>query len=221
MMKYNAPRPTDDLGINDNRIPLPVGSEIISANGIRYKIKEDSVTFGSNSLIYKVSRESSLRNFVLKEFYPFSKKFSFVRKGAMIYSENKNEVEEYLRLLKENMIRENTIGQLLANRTGRTISALENLNVEKIIVHGKTFDAKGSYFIVLEEVTGDENNRGWFLKDLLEECAKPAQNDTTLRTGGLPSSHVLVCIMEEFLKALRDVHNAGYVHGDINDANFF
>ena len=221
MMKYNAPCPMSRKEMTvDNRIPLPAGSEIISASGIHYKIKEDTVSFGGSALIYRASREGSLRNFILKEFYPHSKKFNFVREGVVIRSANETDAEEYFRLLKENMIRENTIGQLLANKTGRTISALENLNVEKIIVNGESYDATGSYFIVLEEVTGAEN-RGWFLKDLLEECAKPVQDNAPLRTGGLPSPEVATCIMEELLKALRDVHKAGYVHGDISDANFF
>lgn len=222
MMEYNAPRPTNNEGIlEDGRTPLPAGSEIISTSGICYKIKKDAVAFGGSALIYRVSREGSLRNFILKEFYPYSKKFNFVREGVIIRSSDGTEADKYFRLLKENMVRENTIGQLLANKTGRTISALENLNVEKIIVNGKSFEAVGSYFIVLEEVTSDENNRGWFLKDLLEECAKPVQDDAPLRTGGLPSPQVATCIIEELLKALRDVHKAGYVHGDINDANFF
>ena len=100
------------------------------------------------------------------------------------------------------------------------MSTWENLEVEKIIIDSRDFDAKGSHFIVLEEATGSEE-RGWFLKDLLRECAKPAQDDAPLRTGGLPAPQVATSIMEELLKALRDIHRAGYIHGDINDANFF
>lgn len=206
----------------DNRTPLPADTVLISAGGIRYKIKNAAVGFGGSALIYRVSREGSLRNFILKECYPFSKQFGFVR------DINKNicpvaldaESEKYFSLVKSNMNRENKIGQLIANQTGRMVAAWENLDVRKAIIDDKEFDAAGSYFIVLEEATGSEN-RGRFIQDLLDECAKPVQDDAPFRTGGLPAPAVAACIMEELLKALRDVHKAGYVHGDINDSNIF
>lgn len=221
MIGYELPRPA---GKNyDDRKPLPAGSEIISTNNICYTVKDTPVGFGGSALIYRVSRAGSLRNFIVKECYPLSKNFRFFREadgGIVRPAQDDIEAKKYFNIVKENMHRENKIGQLIANQTGRAVSAWENLEVAKIIINGQDVDATGSYFIVLEEATGSEE-RGWFLKDLLNECAKPKQDNAPLRTGGLPAPQVVVSIMAELLKALRDVHRAGYIHGDINDANFF
>ena len=209
--------------IIDNRTPLPVGSEIISMHGISFKIKNAPVIRGGSALIYRISREGSLRNFILKECWPYSKNFSFQRDfttgSALPVAENA-EAKKYFDFVKENMRRENEIGELIANQTGRTIAPRENLAVKKIIVDGRELSAKDCYFILFEDVTASDK-RGWFLKDLLKECARPVEENSPMRTGNLPSPAVAAAIIEELLKALRDVHLAGYVHGDINDANIF
>lgn len=218
-MKLDMPRPTGE--IVDNRTPLPVGTEIISASGVSYKIKDTPVSFGGSALIYRAQRKGSLRNFILKECYPRSKEFDFVRDPeSWLVRPADDAAEKFFDLVKTNMRRENQIGQLIANQTGRTVAAWENINAVTFVLDGRAFDASKSFFIVFEEVGGTKYS-GWFLKDLLDECAKSAQNDAPLRRGGLPAPQTAAAVMEELLKALRDIHRAGYVHGDINDANFF
>ena len=219
MMKLEMPRPTGENV--DTRTPLPAGTEIISASGVRYKIKDSAISFGGSALIYRASREGSMRNFILKECYPRTDNFSFIRDAeSQTVRPADAESEKFLDLVKANMRRENKIGQIIANKSGRTVTAWENLNASKLIIDGREFDASESFFIVFEEVGGTETY-GWFLKDLLDECAKPAKDGAPLRRGGLPSPQTAAAVMEELLKALRDIHRAGYIHGDINDANFF
>ena len=211
------------LGTNgDSRVPLPPNTIIKDEFGICYKIKDKEVESGGSALIYRVERTGSLRNFILKECYPRSKDLFFFRdvhKNPVVYAEDEKSKEE-LELIKKNMRRENEIGQLISRKTGRTIAAFENLNVVEIIINGKIFDAKDSCFVVMEQVT-DGENRGWFLKDLLAECKKPVETGAPLRNGGVPAPIVSAEIIEELLKSLRDVHKAGYIHGDINDSNIF
>ncbi len=220
MKNYEVPRPNGDL---DDRTPLPAGSEIISVHGIRFKIKNDAVVRGGSALIYRVSRAGSYRKYILKECYPYTKNLSFKRdltSGSALPVAENAEAEELFDLVKRNMRRENEIGELIANQTGRMIAPGENLDAAKIIVDGRELDAAGCYFILFEDATASDK-RGWFLKDLLEECARPIENDMPLRTGNLPAPPIAAAVMEELLKALRDVHLAGYVHGDINDSNIF
>ena len=216
MSEYKFPRPTSN---EDSRTPLAVGTLIKDKRGTTYTIKNEAVGFGGSAVIYEAAREGSLRNFILKECYPCSRDFNFVRENGIVRGET-SEAEEYLSRVKENMRRESQIGQLIANETGRTLAAWEDLQVEKIISDGKIFGGADSYFIVMEQAT-DGENRGWFLKDLLAECSEPVQDDAPLRNGGNPAPNVAACIIEELLKSLRDIHNAGYIHGDINDANIF
>lgn len=220
MNEYKLPRPIADAGRDgEYREPLPPDTLIIDKRGASYRIKNEPAGFGGSALIYKAERAGSLRNFILKECYPFSKKFFFARDDAAVRADSPD-AQEYLDLVKGNMIRESEIGQRLANDTGRTIATWEALNVDKIIYNGETFDGSESCFILMEQAD-DGQKRGWFLKDLLTEVSKPAQDDAPLRTGGNPSPFVAACIIEELLKSLRDIHKAGYIHGDINDANFF
>lgn len=89
-----------------------------------------------------------------------------------------------------------------------------------IFTLGESFNAGGTSLILMERAEG-EGDRGWFLNELLEECAEPASSGAPLRNGGLPSPLVAASIIEQVLIPLRYVHRAGYVHCDINDGNIF
>lgn len=202
---------------------LPAGTQLIEANGTRYKIQRGIATGGS-AVVYEAEQEGSFRVFVLKECYPNSKEFSFTRrKGVVCPTDSTNlDAENYLRLIKKNIEREDKIGQLIANKTGRTVASWGKLNVKEIILDGQSYNAADSLFIVMERINDDEKLRGIFLVDLLDECAKSPVADSPLRNGGTPSPYVATRILEELLKSLSDIHlKAGYIHGDINDANFF
>lgn len=202
---------------------LPAGTQLIEANGTRYKIQRGIATGGS-AVVYEAEQEGSFRVFVLKECYPNSKEFSFTRrKGIVCPTDSTNlDAENYLRLIKKNIEREDKIGQLIANKTGRTVASWGKLNVKEIILDGQSYNAANSLFIVMERINDDEKLRGIFLVDLLDECAKSPFADSPLRNGGTPSPYVATRILEELLKSLSDIHlKAGYIHGDINDANFF
>ena len=205
---------------NDRKV-LPAGTEIITTQGIRYKIISE-IGGGGTSIIYETSRSESNRKFVLKECYPVSKYYNFVREKGVVKLENLDaDAVDFFNIVKENMLRENEIGQIIANKTGRTVSSWGKLNVSEIVIDGKNFAASESLFIVMEQTTDNKKQRGWFLKDLLEECAKVPDEKFPLRNGGNASPMVATNIIEELLKSLRDIHRAGYIHGDINDANFF
>ena len=208
--------------MNSNRKFLPAGTELIEANGTRYEIRR-ALAAGGSSLVYEARLEGSLRNFVLKECYPDTKKFSFTRQDGVIRPTNfaNAEAVEYLRLVKQNMEHENETGQLLANVTGRAVAPWGKLNVAQITIDGQSFDAAESLFIVMERVTDDEKKRGIFLTDLLAECAETPSIDSPLRNGGNPSPFVAAKILEALLKALREIHAAGYIHADINESNFY
>ena len=206
----------------DGRNPLPAGAVIIGKNGTRYTIQAGEIGYGGSALVYRASKNNSRRLFVVKECYPRSDKYRFIRRDGVICAANADNPDavKYLSLLKQDMIRENEIGQAVAAKTGRVIAPWEDLDAEQIIFDGRSYDAGESFFITMEQAVRGSNS-GWFLHGLLDECDKPADENFPLRTGDLPSPYVVVCIMEELLKALRDVHRAGYVHADIQDSNFF
>lgn len=208
----------------DKRNFLPVGTKLVEANGTRYEIRRE-IAGGGSAVVYEAEQEGSFRAFVIKECYPRSKNFGFVRKDGkgVVVPANPDDPKnvDYLNLIKKNIEQENEIGQLVANQTGRTIAAWGKLNVAKIIIGKDSIDAADSLFILMERVTDDEKRRGIFLQDLFDECKKPPTEEFPLRNGGCPSAYVAANVIEELLKSLRDIHAAGYIHGDINDSNFF
>lgn len=208
--------------MNEGRKFLPTGTKIITANGVCYRIQR-VVGGGGSAVVYGASKDNSWRQFVLKECYPVSKIYNFVRDGGSVrleYPDDEN-AADFFNSVKENILHENEIGQIISTKTGRAVASWEKLEVSKIIIDEKTFDASESLFIVMEQVTDENKQRGWFLKDLLNECAEEPAKNAPLRNGGEPSPYVSTRIIEEILKALRDIHNAGYIHGDLNDVNFF
>lgn len=204
----------------DGRIPLAAGTVIVSAEGVRYEILSGKVGLGGSALVYPASKSNSRRLFVVKECYPRPDGDNFGRRngGGAVYPKTQAAAEDF-ELLKANMAKENEIGQEIARKTGRVVTAWENVNAVEIQTAGVSYDAAESFFIVMEQAQNEDS--GWFLSDLLDECACERDRDFPLRTGDLPTPHVVACIMEELLKALRDIHAAGYVHADIHDGNFF
>ncbi len=214
----------------DDRNFLSDNTVLIDDKGNKYTLKS-KIGGGGSSILYNAVREDSQRLFVVKECYPRSNEFEFVRKNGVVCSADGDpDAEEYLNLLRANMRRESEIGQTIARYTGRTISSLQDLNIVKIIpgdidriIFGeKIYEVTDAHFVLMEQAEGEfAKARGWFLPDLLSECQKPAQKDFPLRNGGLPSPYVAACVIEELLKSLRDIHCAGYIHGDVQDGNFF
>lgn len=203
------------------RNSLPAGTEIITTHGGRYKIICE-IGGGGSAIIYEATRSGSSRKFVLKECYPISTNYNFIRENGVVKNEHPDaEALEFFNSVKANMLQENEVGQIITNKTGRIVAAWGNLEVESIVVDGKTYPASESLFIVMEQATDSKRQRGWFLKDLLEECANAPSDEYPLRNGGNASPLVATTIIEELLKSLRDIHKAGYIHGDVNDANFF
>lgn len=201
---------------------LPPGTVLVTSNRGVYRIRH-AIASGGSAIVYESEIKGTHRMFVLKECFPDSKKFAFIRKGITVTPKNPDDIKaaDYLKLIKSNMERENLTGQIIATATGRAIASWDKLDVTQIIIGEKVYDAADSCFIVMERATDADNRRGIFFPDLLAECAKTPTANAPLRTGGNPSPLVATMILEELLKSLRDIHKAGYIHGDINEANFF
>lgn len=210
---------TNSLKHEDSRTPLLPGTVIKDTHDEIYTIQKLH-SVGGSALIYQVECAGLLRKLILKECFPNSDTLVFFRRNGVVHAADADAQNELDRL-KSNMERESQIGQMLSRDTGRIIGAWKTLNAAEIIIAGKSFDATESCFILMEQATGDNNQRGWFLIDLLEECSKPAHVRTPLRNGGQPSPYVTICVIEELLKALATVHKKNYIHGDINEGNIF
>ena len=200
----------------DGRVPLPVGAELCGG-GARYRITGAPVGRGGSSLVYPASRQGSGRMFMIKECYPLCAEHEYLRRDWMVApAAQEAGAEEYLACLRADMAREDALGQRLARGSGRALAAWETLRPCRLIVEGRGLEAPEGAFIVMEGP-----GRGWFLRDLLDECARPPEPGRPLRCGGLPGPELVVRIMEELLRPLRDIHREGCIHGDVQAGNLF
>lgn len=204
--------------MEDRRIPLPVGTVLRGAGGAEYTISGAPLGRGGASLAYPAERRGSARAFVIKECYPLSGVHEYVRRGWAVEPAEPGDPAAAAELsrLREGLGREDELGQRLARTSGRLLSAWETLQLDELVVDGASYVPASGGYIALEGLAG-----GWSLRELMEECSKPPEPGRPLRSGGLPRAGVVLDIMEELLKALRDVHRAGCIHGDVNDGNLY
>ncbi len=208
--------------MTDRRIPLPAGGVLIGENGESYTIRPGAVGRGGCSLVYPASKQGSRRLFVIKECYPLTEEAKFVRRGWDLAPADGDDAAAWALLdgQRRALERENALGQELAGRSGRLIASWELFRPLRFLSGGRSWELPGEGFAVMEQAEG-AGHRGWFLRELLAECAKPMKAGRPLRRGGAPGAELSLRIMEELLKSLRDIHRAGCIHGDVQDGNIF
>ena len=102
--------------------------------------------------------------FFSRNVIPFSKRFGFVRD----ISKNicplalDSDSEKYFSLVKENMNRENKIGQLIANQIGRMVTAWEKLDVRKVIIDGQALERQAVILSSWKKRPAPRNAAGLF-----------------------------------------------------------
>ena len=197
-------------------MPLPNGSILIRENGDRYFI-EEKLSEGGSALIYKAKKQNSPRMFVIKEAFPIdTAEHSFFRDKNMIIRAQENDLEakSYLELCETALSVENEIGQKLSVSNSRVIASWDT-HFSYLQIGDVTYDITQNEYIIMEFY----GNKAVALHEILDECSKEKCAGNSLRTGGKPSLNTIAKITLETLKALSGIHNAGYIHGDIQEGN--
>lgn len=212
---------------------LRTGDQIITSRNEIYTILKGAVGLGGSGVVYPARREGSDIHYVLKESFPApdyaGPGIAWTRRGGAVVPASGSPAEQQalLRQNRERFAVERRINEQVGNRTGHTIRIFDLPAVTEIRHDGRRytarqgdFDPAAPLFLVMENEIG----RGMFLEELLADCRQPPGPDGArfpLRTGGLPSAYTTARIMEEILQAIQSVHAAGYLHGDIQNHNFF
>lgn len=198
------------------RIFLREGTRIRVPGGVLYEISGSPIGEGGGSIIYPARRhlpdgeegysESPLL-YALKECYPLSERFSFTRDsaGEVVPEEDSREARRYLKRVKEMQRAENAVTGEIYSQGFRLTPVIESYQeVELSKGAGQPFQKVKNSIAVMESLAG----KGTSLKKCLaEQKHLPAQE--TFR------------IIEQVLYALREVHQAGYLHLDLQDGNIF
>lgn len=192
--------------------------DTIEANGYVYTITGEPLGYGGSAVLYQVERTDSELSFAVKECFP-NIPGRFIRKDGIVnvITEDDMEGKELLAFYRRMFETERRAGQNIRNSTGRIIGIWENLPVKTVTTEGKKYDADEGIYALLERMDG----KGHSLSEILKDCREDVSTLYPLRTGGLPGIYTSACIMEQILRALRGVHESGYLFGDVQVNNIF
>lgn len=178
-----------------------------------YTIEGAPLGYGGSAILYPAKRSDSELNFAIKEYFP-CQEGGFIREEGVVKPMLDGAEKD---IFQERIKEERILGQEIRNHSNRAIFVWEELQVDTITVGGKTYSGSEGVFALLERMDG----KGCMLLDVLEECRKPEDDRHPLCRGGLPHIHTTARIMIELLSALQEVHESGYLHGDIQPGNLF
>ncbi len=204
-----------EKGEQGMRKSLEKGTVIRVGGGVLYKILGDPIGEGGGSIIYPAQRrlpdgesysESQIL-YALKECYPLSSKYAFIRKasGEIRPAQADEEAVRYLELVKRMQFSENVIAGEIYKKGFRLTPALEFFQeVEISRDQGKTFTAAANSISIMESLS----EKGQSLKAYMREKKH------------LPAAQAFR-VIEQTLYAVREAHASGYLHLDLQDGNIF
>lgn len=208
------------------------GTVLYTRDGAEYKITASNEA-GGTAIIYYAEKAGSGIRAVLKEFYPEEWER---RKGVPVeraYVDSPDEDQGLLscyKKLAEQAAREMKISQEIARETVHVWPVRGMLEVQSIREPGGTvWQAEGTLPCCILEMDNLNHKDGLWLQDILREAGKEKSKETPL--GNLqpnskpvlavPPLQVTLMLVWRLLILLAKIHEAGYLHGDINLGNVF
>lgn len=202
----------------DGRKCLPEGTILrMESQGACYKITGAPVGYGGAGILYPAARiikkgdqwQQESMWFALKECYPVG------TDGMLDRSEN-GEIccvrqediytKEYYDSACEMMRREKEITGKVFKKGFRLIPIWDVAVREEISFDGEHFCPAENYYSIMERLDEKGTSLGQILKN---------------QPGGCLTAYQSICILEQILQAVDEVHTAGYLHGDIQENNIF
>ena len=208
------------------------GTVLYTRDGAEYKITASNEA-GGTALIYYAEKAGSGIRAVLKEFYP---KEWERRKGVPVeraYVDSPDEDQGLLscyKKLAEQAAREMKISQEVARETVHVWPVRGMLEVQSIREpDGTVWQAEGTLPCCILEMDNLNHKDGLWLQDILREAGKEKSKETPLgnlqpnskSVLAVPPLQVTLMLVWRLLILLAKIHEAGYLHGDINLGNVF
>ncbi|MCD8120996.1 MAG: TIR domain-containing protein [Clostridiales bacterium] len=200
--------------MEEKRTYLKTGTQLQFDSGSLYEITGDPIGRGGGSLIYPAKRYVTYGDrldcdgmiYALKECYPSSLGHRFIRdEQGEIVPETRSEADAfYLACVKRLQLDEQAITQWIYRTGSRILPVLESAEQLILAVPGQEPTLVRNTVTVMESLA----SKGRSLHSYMEEY----QLFTPLQTF-----HVI----RQILFALREIHEAGFLHLDIQDGNVF
>ena len=208
------------------------GTVLYTRDGAEYKITASNEA-GGTAIIYYAEKAGSGIRAVLKEFYPQEWER---RKGVPVeraYVDSPDEdpglLSCYEKLAKQ-AAREMEISQEVARETVHVWPVRGMLEVQSIREpDGTVWQAEGTLPCCILEMDNLNHKDGLWLQDILREAGKKKSKETPLgnlqpnskSVLAVPPLQVTLMLVWRLLILLAKIHEAGYLHGDINLGNVF
>lgn len=200
--------------MKDTRQPLPAGTKIGFDSGSIYEISGDPIGFGGGSIIYPAVRytrrdgEKSTDGFdyVLKECFPAPGAHRFVRgtTGEIIPQNGDSGGADYLRLCKSMQLSEEAITKSLYKTAVHTLPIKESAQRAECVLPGQPGRTIENVFTVMDSLSLKGSALSSYVKN----------------RRMLPLRQAFSVVLQ-LLYAVREIHNAGFLHLDIQTGNIF
>lgn len=201
----------------DGRKCLPEGTILKLEEGGCYRILGAPVGYGGAGILYPAVRvterdglwEEDKMWVALKECFPIGTDGMLDRnEKGVIYcvSETDSYTGEYYDYAKEMLRREKKITGEIFNRGFRLTPIWSMAEREEISFDGKIFYPAENQYGIMERL----DEKGISLGSVLKE-----------QEGGCLTAYQSICVLEQVLQAIDEVHRNGYLHGDIQENNIF
>lgn len=200
--------------MKDTRQPLPAGTKIGFDSGSIYEISGDPIGFGGGSIIYPAVRytrrdgEKSTDGFdyVLKECFPAPGAHRFVRgtTGEIIPENGDTGGADYLRLCKSMQLSEEAITKSLYKTAVHTLPIKESAQRAECVLPGQPERTIENVFTVMDSLSLKGSALTSYVKN----------------RRMLPLRQAFSVVLQ-LLYAVREIHNAGFLHLDIQTGNIF
>lgn len=193
----------------DGRTYLPTGTVLLlEGAGGWYRITGAPIGFGGSGIIYPAVRvrkgetgwDNEEMNLAVKECYPSvpGKVLERDDTGQILGEDHK-----IYRFALEQMRREKSVTGTIYNAGFRLVPVWTSSEQEQIALDGKNFKEADNYYAVMERI----DEKGCSLENLIS-CEKLTAKD-------------IMSLGCQLLRALKEVHESGFIHGDIQTNNVF
>lgn len=200
--------------MKDTRQPLPAGTKIGFDSGSIYEISGDPIGFGGGSIIYPAVRYTRRDggkstdgfDYVLKECFPAPGAHRFVRAatGEIIPQNGDTGGADYLRLCKSMQLSEEAITKSLYKTAVHTLPIKESAQRAECVLPGQPGQTIENVFTVMDSLSLKGNALTSYVKN---------RRMLPLRQA--------FSVVQQLLYAVREIHNAGFLHLDIQTGNIF
>lgn len=186
---------------------LPVGSLVSLGEGGIYRITGEPIGCGGGSILYPACSQSDpgCLPYVLKECYPASGALlTRNEKGEIVPEGDNPEALRYLQRAKLALLEENTVSQQIYRKSSRTLPLRCAAPQVTLTLPGGEPTLVSNAVTVMDSLSEKGHSLSAWLKERRSFTSAEAMR-----------------IIQQLLFALREVHEAGFLHLDIQDGNVF